>query len=98
MRITQYNTQNKRGKYMRLNKDIVVHPGTLLLDGYIKPSNMNLTEVAKRLEVSPAQLSRLTSCKSAMSVDMAVKLEGLFKRTAKAWMISQVNYDLANHQ
>ena len=82
---------------MSLHKDITSHPGELLLNCYIKPSGMNLTEVAKKLNTSPAQLSRLTKCKSAMSVDMAVKLEGLFKRTAKAWMISQVNYDLANH-
>ncbi|AUR97046.1 DNA-binding domain protein [Vibrio phage 1.236.O._10N.261.52.C4] len=83
---------------MALHKDITVHPGRLLLDCYIKPSGFNLTETAKKLDVSTAQLSRLTSCKSAMSVDMAKKLEGLFKRTAKAWMISQVNYDLANHK
>lgn len=81
---------------MTLHKDVITHPGELLLRAYIEPSGMNLTEVAKRLDVSPAQLSRLTNGKSSMSVDMAVKLEGLFKRTAKAWVISQVNYDLAN--
>lgn len=81
---------------MSLHKEITVHPGALLLRAYIKPSGLNITETAKKLDVSPAQLSRLTSGKSSMSIDMAVKLEGLFKRKAKAWMISQVNYDLAN--
>lgn len=80
---------------MALHEDITVHPGELLLRAYIKPSGLNITETAKKLGVSPAQLSRLTAGKSAMSIDMAVKLEGLFKRKAKAWMISQINYDLA---
>ena len=80
---------------MSLHKDIIQHPGVILLNAYIEPSGMSLNQAAVKIGTSVASLSRLTTCKSSMSADMAVKLEKVFKRTAKSWMIAQVNYDLA---
>lgn len=81
---------------MSLNKEVIVHPGELLLSAYIKPSGMSLSEVALKAGVSTASLSRLTTCKSSMSAEMAIKMERVFKRKAKSWLLAQVNYDLAN--
>lgn len=81
---------------MSLDKKIVVHPGELLLRAYIEPSGMSLSQVAEKIGTSVASLSRLTTCKSSMSAEMAIKLEGVFKRKAKSWLLAQVNYDLAN--
>lgn len=81
---------------MTLHKEITIHPGVLLLDGYIKPSGLTLGETAKKLNMSTAQLSRLTTGKSSLTIDVAIMLEKVFKRTAKGWMVLQINYDLAN--
>lgn len=71
-----------------------VHPGEFLNETYLKPLNMSRTDLAKKIGVSLASVSRLVSGKSDLSVDMAIKLSNVFDRTALGWLSIQMHYSL----
>lgn len=75
-----------------------MHPGEFLKLTYMEPDAITVTELASKLNVSKASVSRLITGKSNMSTDMAIKLESIFKRKAKSWLLMQVNYDLSQQR
>lgn len=72
-----------------------VHPGKILLEECITPLNMSINQVSKALKVSPSTLSRITSQKSAVSPEMAIRLAKAFNTTPAFWLNLQQAYDLA---
>lgn len=75
-----------------------VHPGRVLKNMYMKPSELNITTLAEKLGVSTSAVSRLVTEKSDLSYEMAVRLSKVFKRTPEAWMNLQTAYGLARAQ
>ena len=69
-----------------------MHPGEFLKDAYMDPSEMTVTELAEKLGVSKATVSRLVTGKSELSYEMAIRLSKVFKRTADGWMALQTSY------
>ncbi|EEM1820597.1 HigA family addiction module antidote protein [Salmonella enterica subsp. enterica] len=72
-----------------------VHPGEILREDVIAELGLSVTEVATRLGMSRAALSRVLNCHAAISPDLALRLEIAGVSTAKAWLAMQLNYDLA---
>ncbi len=64
--------------------------GEFLKEAYLKPLAMTNSELAGKLSVTPATVSRLVNGKSDLTCEMAVRLSKVFKRTAEAWMNIQV--------
>ena len=73
------------------------HPGDLIRD-CLGGLGVNVTEGAKALGVSRAALSRVLNRRSAVSAEMAVRLEKAIGSTAGFWLRLQLNYDLAQVQ
>jgi addiction module HigA family antidote len=71
-----------------------LHPGHYLKQGYMEPLGITVTELAKRLGVSVASVSRLVSAKSELSYEMAIRLSKVFDRTPEGWMNIQMLYGL----
>lgn len=71
-----------------------MHPGEFLKDAYMEPLEIGITELAEKIGVSVSAVSRLVSCKSELSYEMAVRLSKFFKRTPEGWMNLQVAYGL----
>lgn len=72
-----------------------VHPGEILKDLIIDPLELTLTDVATHLNVSRKTLSRIVNGKSAISPEMALRLELVFKKpSAEHWLRLQNAYDL----
>lgn len=71
-----------------------MHPGEFLKEAYMDPSEMTVTELADKLGVSKATVSRLVTGKSELSYEMAIRLSKVFKRTADGWMALQTAYGL----
>ncbi len=68
------------------------HPG-LVLKEYI--ATMTVTEMAERLGVTRANLSRILNGKQGISADMALRISHLLPNTtANFWLKMQMNYDL----
>ena len=64
----------------------------------IKAQGLSITEAAERLSMSRVALSRVCHGHAGISPDLAVRLERAGVSTAKAWLMMQLNYDLARAQ
>lgn len=70
------------------------HPGELLKDN-VDDLGLSVAEAAKGLGVTRQQLYNVINGKSAITPEMAVRLEKALGGTADLWLRMQVNYDLA---
>jgi addiction module HigA family antidote len=70
------------------------HPGNLLRDN-IEELGLSVAEAAKGLGVTRQQLYKVIKAESAVSPEMAVRLEKAFGGSADAWLRMQMNFDLA---
>ena len=70
------------------------HPGVLLKDN-VDELGLSVADAAKGLGVTRQQLYNIINGKSAISPEMALRLEKALGGTADLWLRMQVNYDLA---
>lgn len=70
------------------------HPGEILREDILPSYNMSLREFAGRIGVAPSTLSRVLNCESAISPEMALRLEKALATSATMWLNMQQDYDL----
>jgi addiction module HigA family antidote len=70
------------------------HPGEVLWLLHIEPSGLSVTEAAKRLGVDRKTLSRILHGRTALTVEMALRLGKALGTSAKVWLGMQQSYDL----
>ena len=70
------------------------HPGTILLEDWIKPLNFSISEFALKLGTSRKNLSEIVNGKTGISPEMALKIEKATKSRAGFWLDMQQEYDL----
>lgn len=71
-----------------------VHPGKLIAEN-LEELNLSVAEAAKGMKVTRQQLYNVLSGKSAVTPDMALRLEKAMGGTADFWLRMQSAYDLA---
>ena len=70
------------------------HPGELVGDN-LAELGYSVAEAAKAIGVSRQALSNVIAGRSAISADMAIRLEKAIGSTADTWLAMQAAYDLA---
>lgn len=70
------------------------HPGELV-EASLEKLKVSVAVAAEALGVTRQQLYNVINGKSAISAEMAVRLEQAIGSTADTWLQMQVNYDLA---
>ena len=70
------------------------HPGRLLKDD-LEALNLTVAEAAEALGVTRQQLYRVMNGTSAITPEMAVRLEKSIGTSADTWLRMQMSYDLA---
>lgn len=70
------------------------HPGGLIAE-YLEDYNVSLRALARDLDVSPSALSKVTTGKTAISPEMALRLEAGIGIAARLWLAMQATYDLS---
>ena len=70
------------------------HPGRLV-KADIEELGLSVAEAAEGLGVTRQQLYRVINCESAISPDMAIRLEKAVGGDAGLWLRMQASYDLA---
>jgi addiction module HigA family antidote len=70
------------------------HPGAILLEMYIKPLHVTITEAADALGVSRKHLSSIINGHSPVTPDMAMRLAVVFETEAELWVNLQAQHDL----
>jgi addiction module HigA family antidote len=73
-----------------------VHPGEILLEEFMKPSDppMNANTLAKALDVPANRITAIIKGQRGITGDTAVRLATFFKTTAEFWMNLQKTYEL----
>jgi antitoxin HigA-1 len=71
-----------------------VHPGTILQEDVLTPLGMSVSAAADRLGVSRVALSRVLNGRSAISAQLALRLEKAGAGQAETWVRLQASYDL----
>ncbi|MFO0701132.1 MAG: HigA family addiction module antitoxin [Nitrospira sp.] len=73
-----------------------VHPGEILLEEFMKPSDppMNANMLAKALAVPANRITAITKGQRGITGDTAVRLATFFNTTAEFWMNLQKSYEL----
>ena len=70
------------------------HPGSLIRDN-IEELGLTVADAAKGLGVTRQQLYKVIGGESAVTPEMAVRLEKAFGGSADAWLRMQMSFDLA---
>ncbi len=70
------------------------HPGEILLEEFLKPSEMTQLQLAEQMKVPVQRINTLINGKRGITPETAILLSRVFKNTAEFWMNLQVNYDL----
>lgn len=72
-----------------------VHPGKIIKSQCIEPVGLSVTQAAKALGVNRSGLYRILGGETAVTANLAVRLEKLGWATSEVWMRMQMQYDLA---
>jgi len=71
------------------------HPGRHVRLEYLEPLGLSVTDAARILGVTRANLSNLVNGKSGISPEMALRLAKAFGGSVEIWLRLQAAYDLA---
>ena len=78
--------------YIEYRDKIAFHPGYYLKE-IIDESGLTQEDFAKRLGITPKNLSILVRGEQSMSIDIATKLSGMLGTTCAYWLNLQQAYD-----
>ena len=70
------------------------HPG-IELRNIIKQKDMNISEFARMIDVSPLRINEIVHAKRSITLEPAMRLAKPHNTTTKYWMEKQVDYDIA---
>ena len=70
------------------------HPGEFLVAVYLEPNGLTGRDLAAKLGVAASTLSRVLKGTSAVSPEMALRLEKALGRSAESWLAMQASHDL----
>ena len=71
-----------------------VHPGTLLLEEFLKPMGITQYQLAKDINVPPRRINEIVHGDRSISADTALRLARYFGMSENFWMNLQAHYDL----
>jgi len=77
-----------------LNTNLVIHPGEVLLEEFMKPLGISQNALARQLRVPPDRINAIVGRKRGITADTALRLAIALNTTPEFWMNLQAHYDL----
>ena len=71
------------------------HPGTILLEEFMKPLGLSANALALALRVPANRIGAIVKGERAVSADTALRLARYFDTTAQFWLNLQTRHDLS---
>jgi addiction module HigA family antidote len=71
-----------------------IHPGEILMEEFLKPMGISLSELARDISVPAGRISQIVRGKRAITADTALRLGKYFGVSAETWLDLQSDYDL----
>ena len=75
-------------------KPIVIHPGEILLEEFMRPLDLSANALGLALHVPANRVLAITKGKRSISADTALRLARYFGTTAEFWLNLQALFDL----
>jgi antitoxin HigA-1 len=82
------------GGYMPNNNLAPVHPGEILLEGFMRPLGITQYRLSKDLSVHPRRINEIVHGKRSVTADTALRLSRYFSTSEWFWLNLQTGYDL----
>jgi len=70
------------------------HPGTMLLEEFLKPMGITQSELAAAIGVTFARVNEIVRGRRGITPDTALRLERYFGVSAQSWLNTQLRWDL----
>jgi len=70
------------------------HPGEVLLEMYLKPLGVTITQAAKALGISRKHVSAIVNARAPITPEMALRLATAFGTEPELWVNMQAQYDI----
>lgn len=71
-----------------------VHPGEILLEEFLKPSNLSQNQLALAISVPARRINEIVLGKRGITADTALRLACYFDNSAEFWLGLQMDYEL----
>jgi antitoxin HigA-1 len=71
-----------------------IHPGEILLEDFIKPAGMTMSQLAIALQVPSNRISQICGGDRAISAETALRLARYWGTSPEFWLNLQKDYDL----
>ena len=75
-----------------------VHPGKVLLQEFLEPTELSQVDLAQRMGVPVQRVNTLINAKRDVTAETAILLSRVLKTTPEFWMNLQGAYDLYEAQ
>ena len=72
----------------------ITHPGTVLLNRFMRPEKISINKLARDLDVPPNRIHAIIHGKRSITADTAMRLAVYFDVAAESWLGLQLDYDL----
>jgi len=90
---SQTTTNNFLNRRLPKNRP-PTHPGEMLLEEFIKPLELPLHEVARRLGISSFRLNEIINGHGRVTPEIALRLSQVFGMSAEFWLGLQQDWDI----
>lgn len=77
-----------------MKKIPALHPGEILFEEFLKPTNISQNQLGRDLGVSPRRINEIIHGKRSITADTALRLSVYFRNSASFWLGLQMDYDL----
>lgn len=78
--------------YIEYKDTIAIHPG-FYVNEIVKEKGLTHEDFAKRLDITPQNLSLLINGEQSLSIDIAMKLSKMLGTSVEYWLNLQNSYD-----
>lgn len=69
------------------------HPGSILLEDWLKPLGLSQYALAKAIDVPPRRINEIVKGLRGITVDTALRLGAFFGTDAQSWVNLQTHFD-----
>ena len=73
---------------------VALHPGTILLEEFLRPLNLTQAALAEALSIPLNRVNEIVKGKRGVTAETALLFSSYFKNSAEFWMNLQVAHDL----
>ena len=71
-----------------------LHPGEILLEGFLQPMNISQNKLALAMRVSARRINEIVHGRRRITADTALRVARFFGTSAQFWLGLQLDYDL----